>query len=87
MSFKQNNDPVCYESPALENAHVTVLHCREVLEKTGMTTEATRLKGLEVTDRTMAAVGLEILINMRVKAEAEYARAAAISTLQDALRS
>lgn len=87
MSSEQNNDPVLYESPALENANVTVLHCREVLEKAGMTTEATRLQGLEVTDRNMARIGLDILTAMRVKAEAEYARAAAISTLQDALRS
>ena len=84
---RENNDPVLYASPALENANMTVLHCREVLEKTGMTTEATRLQGLEVTDRDMARVGLEILNKMRVKAEAEYARVAAVTSLEHAIRS
>lgn len=87
MSQRDHNDPVCFETPALENANVTVLHCREVLEKTGMTTEATRLQGLDVTDRGMATVGLEILNKMRVKAEAQYARRAAIESLEHALRS
>lgn len=87
MSHKDHNDPVSFESPALENANVNVLHCREVLEQVGMTTEATRLQGLDVTDRGMAAVGLEILNKMRVKAEAQYARHAAIASLERALRS
>lgn len=87
MSFKENSDPILFATPALENANVTVLHCREVLEQVGMTTEATRLQGLDVTDRGMAAVGLEILNKMRVKAEAQYARRAAIDSLEAALRS
>lgn len=87
MEFSENNDPMLFESPALENANVNVLHCREVLERTGMTVEATRLRGLEVTDRGMAAAGLEILNRMRVNAESEYARQAAISSLESALRS
>jgi hypothetical protein len=49
--FKDNSDPVLFASPELENANMTVLHCREVMERTGMTEEATRLTGLEVTDR------------------------------------
>jgi hypothetical protein len=85
--FKENHDPVLFDSPALENANVTVLHCREVLEKNGMTTEATRLQGLEVTDRVMAKVGLDILNRMRVKAEAVYAVEAAVSSLEAAIRS
>ena len=87
MSFKENNDPVLFDNTALENANVTVLHCREVLEKTGMATEAGRLQGLDVTDRSMAKVGLEILNRMRVKAEAEYARAAAVRSLELAIQS
>lgn len=84
---RENNDPVLYDSPALENASMTVLHCREVLEKSGMTTEATRLQGLEVTDRNMAKVGLDILNTMRVKAEAMYAVKAAVDSLEHAIRS
>lgn len=85
--FSENNDPVLFDSPALENANVTVLHCREVLEKTGMTTEAIRLQGLEVTSQAMARVGLEILNKMRVTAEAEYARKAAVDSLNRAIQS
>jgi hypothetical protein len=82
-----NNDPVLFEGPAYENANMNVLHCREVLERAGMTTEATRLQGLEITDAGMAKVGLEILNAMRVKAEAEYARQLAVDSIQSALRS
>ena len=85
--FRDNSDPVLFDNQAFENANVTVLHCREVLEKSGMTTEATRLQGLDITDRDMATVGLEILNAMRVKASAEYARQAAMESLKFALRS
>lgn len=84
--FDENNDPVLYASPELENANMTVLHCRKVMERTGMTLEARRLQGIEVNDQTMAGVALEILQSMRVKAEAAYAHQLAISNLQHALR-
>jgi len=85
--FKDNSDPVLFASPALENANMTVLHCREVMERTGMTEEATRLTGLEVTDRGMAQVALEMLNSMKMRAEAEYARQIAVTSIQRALRS
>jgi len=85
--FKDNSDPVLFASPALENANMTVLHCREVMERTGMTEEATRLTGLEVTDRGMAQVALEMLNSMKTRAEAEYARQIAVMSIQRALRS
>lgn len=87
MSFKDNNDPVLFNGPAFEHANMTVLQCRKVMEDTGMTTEATRLRGLEVTDRNMANVALEILNGMRAKADAEYARQLALESVQQALRS
>lgn len=84
--FKSNHDPALFNSPALETANMTVLHCREVLEKTGMTQEARRLHGIEVTDPMMAQVALDVLQSMRVKAEAEYARQIAIQNINAALR-
>lgn len=84
---KSNNDPVLFESPAIETANMSVLHCREVLEKTGLTSEAHRLEGVEVTDQGTAAVALDILNSMRLKAEAEYARQIAVGSVTNALRS
>ena len=84
--LKDNHDPALFSSPALETANMTVLHCREVLERTGMTQEAQRLHGIEVTDPLMAQVALDVLQSMRVKAEAEYARQIAIQNVRDALR-
>lgn len=87
MSFKDNNDPVLFDGPAFEHANMTVLQCRKVMEQTGMTTEATRLTGLEVTDRNMANVALEILNKMKTSAKAEYARQLAVESVQRALAS
>ena len=84
--FNENNDPVLFESPELENANMTVLHCRKVMERSGMTMEARRLQGIEVNDPMMAGVALEILQGMRVKAEAMYAHQLAVANLQHALR-
>jgi DICT domain-containing protein len=84
--YKDNNDPVLFNSLELETANMTVLHCREVLEQTGMTENARRLEGIEVTDPQMASVALEVLQSMRVKAEAAYSRDLAISNLKHALR-
>jgi hypothetical protein len=84
--FKDNHDPVLFSSAELESANMTVLHCREVLEKTGMTREAQQLRGIEATDPHMAKVALDVLQSMRVKAEAMYARNLAIQSLQSALR-
>lgn len=84
--FKDNLDPVLYTSPALETANMTVLHCREVLEKTGMTREAQQLQGIDVTDPSMARVALDVLENMRVRAEALYARNVAIENIKSALQ-
>lgn len=83
--FKDDNDPVLFTSPALETANMTVLHCREVLEKTGMTKEAQQLHGINVTDPLMAKVALDVLENMRVKAEALYARNIAIQNIKSVL--
>ena len=83
--FKDNQDPVLFNNQALETANMTVLHCREVLEQTGMTREAQRLQGIEITDPLMAKVALEIIGNMRVKAEAMYARQIAMDNLKSVL--
>ena len=84
--FIENNDPVLFMSPELENANMTVLHCRKAMERSGMTAEARRLQGIEVSDHGMAAVALEVLQGMRVKAEVAYACQLAISNLKHALR-
>lgn len=85
--FKDNNDPVLFDNSALETANMTVLHCREVLEQNGLTREAQQLQGVAVTDPQMAEVALNILQNMRVKADAFYnARDLAISNIRSALR-
>ncbi len=84
--FKDNNDPVLFDSSALETANMTVLHCREVLEQTGMTQEAQSLRGIEVTDPHMARVALDLLQGMRVRAEAMYARSIAIQNIRSVLR-
>lgn len=83
--FKDNHDPVLFDNSALETANMTVLHCREVLEQTGMTREAQQLQGVAVTDPQMAQVALGILQNMRVKADAFYARNLAIQNIRSAL--
>lgn len=83
--FRDNHDPMLFNSPALETANMTVLHCREVLEKNGMTQEAQQLHGINVTDPLMAQVALDLLQNMRVKAEALYARNIAIQNIKSAL--
>jgi len=85
--FKDNHDPVLFDAALYETANMTVLHCREVLEQTGMTEEATRLQGVEVTDRHMAEVALDILKGMKAKAEAVYAHDVAMTCLQGTLRS
>lgn len=95
--FRQHNDPTLFESPALENANMTVLHCREVLEKTGLVGEARHLDGVEITSKDAAQAALEILQNIRVRAEtmyssaqvkeAEDAKHMAIVNVQAALRS
>ncbi len=88
--FKDNHDPTLFGSPALETANMTVSHCREVMEKTGMTTEAQRLEGIEITDPRMARVALDVLQNMRVRAEAGYAahaRQIAIDSIRSVLQS
>ncbi len=79
------SDPVLFNSTQLETANMTVLHCQKVLEQTGMTAEATQLRGIEVTDPLMAEVALDVLNKMRVKAEAQYARSLAIQNLTTAL--
>lgn len=83
--FKESNDPALFNSAQLETANMTVLHCQKVLEQTGMTAEATQLRGIEVTDARMAEVALEVLNKMRVKAEAQYARSLAIQNLSSVL--
>lgn len=85
--FKDNHDPVLFDAALYETANMTVLHCREVLEKTGMTEEATRLQGVEVTDRHMAEVALDILKNLKASAETVYARDTAVTCLRSTLRS
>lgn len=84
--FKENYDPVLFTSPELENANMTVLHCCKALERSGMTKEARALRGLEINDLAMAGLALEVLQNMRVKAEVAYAHQLAISNLKHALR-
>lgn len=79
------SDPALFSSPQFETANMTVLHCQRVLEQTGMTAEATQLRGIEVTDPLMAEVALDVLNKMRVKAEAQYARSLAIQNLNFAL--
>lgn len=83
--FKETHDPALFNSAQLETANMTVLHCQKVLEQTGMTAEATQLRGIEVTDPYMAEIALEVLNKMRVRAEAQYARSLAIHNLTSAL--
>lgn len=80
--FKDNNDPVLFDSALFETANMTVTHCREVMERTGMTQEAKRLSGLEVTDEQTAAIALHVLNGMKAKAEAEFSRQLAVSNLR-----
>jgi hypothetical protein len=83
--FTGSKDPALFNSAELETANMTVLHCQKVLEQTGMTAEATQLRGIEVTDPYMAEIALDVLNKMRVKAEAQYARSLAIQNLNSAL--
>lgn len=83
--MKDNNDPVLFDGPQFESANMTVTHCREVLAKTGMTEEARRLEGIEVTNPVMAEVALEVLEGMKVRAEAMYSHQLAISNVKRAL--
>ena len=64
---------VLYDSPELEHASVAVLFCQEVLLEQGLTVEAAKLEGIEISCPAMARVALNVLRGLHVRGPAaEY---------------
>jgi hypothetical protein len=60
-------DPVLYKNPLFANADGMVLFCKELLEKKGLTTEATKLAGYYgINDEETAQAAHEALMHVRV---------------------
>ena len=72
--------------PSYENATVMLEACREMFEKEGLSDQARKLKGLEVTCPTSAQVALMVLRDLSVHGEADEVRRYTISALLGTLR-
>ena len=82
------SDLLVYTTPKFQHAQMVLALLQLALKKAGMTDEARRLDGLDLTNPEMAKGALSVLKAMNVQAVgARPAYSMAMSTIEDALLS